>query len=92
MSRKKVKITDGAKRRNSLSDTLAINCESVTAFRVPGSLLAKSAIVKIEEGMVVEIVDLSPAENTHNNVISKAVREIWKIIRRQNTDTFLGNQ
>ena len=85
---KNVKVT--IKSQELLADLTPVHCTAVTAFRVPGSLLAKSVALTIVNGVVTEVEDLTPAENITNIVISKAVKYLWKITKGQNTDTFLG--
>ncbi len=88
--KKKVKTTN-TPIHPMFADLTPVTCEAVTAFKVPGSLLAKSVTLKIVNGVVVEVNDLTPAENTINVVVSKAVRELWAITRKQTTKTFLGD-
>ena len=79
------------KKPSVLNDLVGVNCEAVTAFRIPGTLLARSVSLTIVNGVVVGVKDLTRAENTNNIAISRAVSEIWKIIRVQSTKTFLGD-
>tara|TARA_R110000868_G_scaffold319647_1_gene580611 strand:+ start:66 stop:347 length:282 start_codon:yes stop_codon:yes gene_type:complete len=84
-------IKETVRAKDVLADLTPVTCEAVTAFRVPGGLLAKSVSLTIVNGVVINVTDLTPAENTNNIAISKAVSEIWKIIRNQTTKTFLGD-
>tara|TARA_R110002126_G_scaffold222764_1_gene367832 strand:+ start:938 stop:1219 length:282 start_codon:yes stop_codon:yes gene_type:complete len=84
-------IKEAVKTNDILADLTPVTCEAVTAFKVPGSLLSKSVSITVVNGIVVKVTDLTPAENTTNIVISKAVKSLWKIIRGQTKDTFLGD-
>lgn len=64
-----------------------LSCLAVTSYKLPGSLLAKSMLIEIEDGEVVSVKDLTPAENIVNYVIGKAVKELWNIIRIQTSNT-----
>ena len=91
MSKRPSKNVKKTIKDNDFLDSLTpVTCDAVTAFKIPGSLLSKSVTLKIVNGVVVEVVDLTPAENITNISISKAVRELWKIAREQTTKTFLG--
>ena len=87
---KNIKTT--IENRTILADLTPVTCEAVTAFKVPGSLLSKSVSLTIVNGVVTNVTDLTPAENTTNIVISRAVKLLWKIIRHQDTKTFLGKE
>ena len=82
-------IKETIKATDVLADLTPVTCEAVTAFRV-SPLLSKSVSLTIVNGVVVDVKELTRAENTNNIAISKAVKEIWKIFRTQTDKTFLG--